>query len=273
VAVAGFAELGALTLDDAAAVQRDEARAATIQQRFTLFTPIRALRDAALAVGGAVGIADASGPLPENYDPVDEDGNHLLTAVRTQPPGDVHCAAFALATAMEAWLCREAGQVGGVQRLSADDLFTGGRDIFSTADRAKSTGVVDTTYPGPPAPRDPDLWRLEWQGFGNRADSTRVEPMCRALMSDGPLVISIPLYTNYNGYTDGGKPYLADGTVFAYHAMCVYGFNTAKQVWLVQNSDDQWGNGGRGMIEWNDRSLHPQHLVLGVTRVAHPVSS
>lgn len=238
--------------------------------------PARALAGAVRVAGTAIGVLEATTDLPDVFDPRGPDGERLATPVRTQPPDSLECTAYAVAAMMELAWCRRLGTAADVPHLRIDSVFSGKTNLYETARRA-AKGVVDEGFTGA-APRKPtgaNAWRLEWRRFDGPVES-RPATMCRALVEQGPLAISIDVYSDFHQYIERG-----DGDVYTpaqdairrldAHALCIVGYDLPRRSWIVRNSNAAWGQDGYGRLAWGDVKIRPEYVAIGATSVIHPV--
>jgi hypothetical protein len=226
------------------------------------------------ATGLLPGTLPPDGLLPDRFDPRGSDGDRLVTQIREQAVGDPRCTAYALASMMEAWLCRKYGTRDGVPFLRIGDIFTGTEElIVNTKQAAASTGVSVDGYPigSTPDPGAPTRFRLRPKRF-TQALEARPLAMCRSIVLDGPLVLTLRIFDDFDAFRD--KP---EGAVYApgpsalaldmAHALCVIGFDQVTRTWLVRNSNSAWGRHGYANIEWSNRLMEPEAKVVGAVEV------
>jgi hypothetical protein len=241
-----------------------------------VFTPARTVAEGARAVGAAVGLVAPVSGVSDSFDGRGPNGELLATPVRTQPQGNLECTAYAVASMMEIWRCRQLGTATGVPHLRIDSVFSGKADLYETADKA-AIGVVDEGFTAPPPkkPKGPNAWRLKWKGFDGSVKK-RPDAMCESIANNGPVAISIDIYSDFHQWVAA-----SDDAVYTpgpnairrldAHALCVVGYDRIARTWLVRNSNAAWGRGGYGRIQWGDEKLKPEYIALGVTSVIHPV--
>lgn len=222
------------------------------------------------------GAIPVNGLLPLHFDPRGADGRRLTTPVRSQGLRDTRCTAYAIANAMETWLCRTRGSCAHVPFMSVDDLFTGNEHLDPAAERA-GLGVSGGSYPpgSSPLPDDPARWKLRFRTFSFTPVEQRPPKMCEALVRDGPLAVSLRIHDNWDAFSDpeGTRVYRPEAHSLPHseaHAVCVIGFDQIERVWIVKNSDDRWGHGGFGLIGWGDRALGPPEANVIATKKVVP---
>ena len=202
----------------------------------------------------------------------------LTTPVRTQPPGDERCIAYAVAAAIETSICRDRQTVIGVPEISVDDLFNeGGREVgaidgiqFAVADG----GVVDAlcfpaAAPGRCADPAPHLWKCGIRPIGGKRKD-RVDAMRRELRTFGPLVALLEVFSNFATFTGAGV-YDAVKPSIGFHAVCIIGDEVdpaGTGFWIAKNSmGDKWGDDGFVRFRWNDPLVRLEDIVFVVERV------
>lgn len=203
----------------------------------------------------------------------------LVTPVRTQPDGDERCIAYAVAAAMEAFVCRELGTVEGAPEISVDDLFrAGGQEIGAIDGIAKAIengGVVDAgcfppTAHGRCANPVPHLWRGRIRAVGGPR-KTRVGLMRQQLREAGPLVALLQVFSNFVAFRGTGI-YEAVPPKAGFHALCIVGDGVAADGssghWIAKNSmGPAWGDDGFVKIAWNDVDIRLEDVVFVVEDV------
>lgn len=243
----------------------------------TTFAPdaTRTRRGPARAGAPAKATAAAAAEL---FDPRDAAGNRLTSPVRQQPAGDVRCSAFAIASAMETWLFRNAPPPGGVPSLSVAHVFKLGNDqeLIDTPAAGVKQGVLEDACFGTPSPC-PDAATRTWKGavsiFGGGGNDLPAA-MCDLLKQGKTLLIAVRIFENFPGFKGNGT-YVPKGPSIGAHALCIVGFErdaAGKGVWIVKNSyGTGWGDNGFARLRWKDPFMTPESIVYrveGVTRAA-----
>ena len=279
MAIAQHAD-GAAAARRYAAYRRDVTRARRAMRVRSLLSPVRAawLRFR-IAIGRSAPTPDAAfAPLPPSFDPRDPAGERLATPVRLQPHDDDRCVAYAVAAAMEGWWCRSLNSSAGVPHLSIDELDPGTASLTDAAAHAEH-GVLDEVCrpPGQSSCADAAAhrWAIRWHQIRDK-EERMPGLMCRALLEEGPLAISVRMFADFDGFQDPDGTHVYSPTGAALddaHALCVVGFDSANGgAWIVKNSRAAtWGHKGYGKINWNDARLRPELVVVVVERVTHPV--
>jgi hypothetical protein len=216
--------------------------------------------------------APASAGTFDPRDPVS--GDRLSSPVRTQPNEDRRCVAYALAAAMETWLCRANQSTANAPELSVTHTFAqgGNQELLGPTAKGVKKGVKeDACFEAGSGCADP--LTKTWKGFASRVDAGDSDrpAVMRQLLRDGRvLAISVPLFTNFADFAGSGA-YVATGSVIGAHALCIVGFDQppgGQGVWIVKNSfGETWGDGGYGRIRWNDPDVEPERVVFMVERV------
>ena len=217
-------------------------------------------------------------PLPPVFDPRDAAGYRLATPVRFQPPGDTRCISYATAGAMEAGWCRRMGRMNALPYISVTDVFrkSGSREDPERTRAAVARGVLDEhclPAVGPPVCPDapPSWWRARMLPITEYPED-KPPLMCRALVDGATLVMTIPVFDNFAGFT-GPAPYEPTGTARGAHALTVVGYDRSDSVsyWIVRNSGgQQWGDAGYTRIRWGHPALKPELIVYAVADVSPP---
>lgn len=259
---------------------RADEKSSRWRRRLGRVVPLRLFADARPTLVAAEEVPPAPGAAPpagddEVFIPRDAHGKLLATPVRSQKTLEPSCTGHCVASMMELWLCRARKTSLGVPHLHVGDLWPSGRaELLATAAVAEK-GVSEEGYAGPADKRDEHVWKLDWRNFDGYEDEL-VDPMCRAIVEQGPLGTSIRLWSDFDSYVDGSGPYSPGRRATSnliFHAVCIYGFDRREGVWLVRNSNSAWGSGGYGKIAFNDEKVRPQRLVIGVKTVTPKVAT
>lgn len=226
--------------------------------------------------GTRSGASPVTASLLERFDPEDGAGNRLTTPVRQQPPGDSRCASYAMVSAMETWLCRQAGSVGGVPTLSVTHAFQRGnqQELIEPVARGAAKGILEEDCFESLA-ACPDAASRTWKATvkqvkGNWDDRPA---LLRQLLQDGKvLVIGILVDSTFAEFSGG--TYAPTGACDLAHALCLIGFECTEDgtdAWIVKNSyGTGWGDAGYGRIPCGHPSMKPERVVYAtedVTRV------
>ncbi len=214
---------------------------------------------------------------PAEFDPR-AGGVRLSGPVRNQPPGDERCSAFAVAGAMETWLCRTNGSVAGLAPLSTEHAFEQGNEQRALSEAAKGAakGVLEEACfeASPPCQ---DVAKHTWRGtvrVVGEEDPDLPTVMRQLLLRGAVLLTTIPMFPNLESFENRGETeiYHAVGSPNGAHALCIVGYardpNPGGGVWIVKNSfGESWGHGGYGRIEWTDPHLRVEDFVMAVEEV------
>lgn len=223
--------------------------------------------------GARAGASAVTAALLERFDPEDGAGNRLTTPVRQQPPGDNRCASYAMVSAMETWLCRQAGSAGGVPMLSVTHVFQQGneQELIEPIARGATKGVLEEDCFEALA-ACPDAGSRTWKATvkqvkGNWADRPA---LLRQLLQDGKvLVIGVMVDGNFASFSGG--TYAPTGACNFAHALCLIGFERTEDgtdTWIVKNSyGTGWGDAGYGRIPWAHQSMQPERVVYAMEDV------
>jgi len=194
-----------------------------------------------------------------------------LTPVRSQPDGDRRCVGFALAAAMETWLCLRDPAMATDPILSEQHVFKLGdeKEIVAPAAKAVKKGVVETICFGsqPPCPDQKDH---TWSGKVEQVLSNDPKVLCAHLRGRLPLVNEMRIAGNFADFQGDGV-YIPDNTPGGAHALVIVGFERNADgtgAWIVKNSlGADWGEDGFGRIRWRDPFCKPENVVFVVKEV------
>ena len=209
------------------------------------------------------------------FDPRDRAGSRLAGAVREQPTHDRMCVAHATAVAIESFISRKTASVAGLPSLSVSHIFdlSGDQELLSPTARGVSEGVLESAcFPLTPACGEPA--QHAWRTAMTRLDAIDdpVAEMCASLRNGELLVISVPVFENFAGFTGTGV-YAPNGTELGAHALCILGYDAsaAGGSWIVQNSyGSSWGDAGCARVAWQDADLQPERVTYRVQGVLAP---
>lgn len=194
-----------------------------------------------------------------------------LTPVRDQPDGDRRCVGFALAAAMETWLCLRDPLMATEPILSEQHVFELGekKEIVSPAAKAVKKGVIETVCFGTQPPC-PDQKEHTWSGKVEQVLSNDPDVLCTLLRGRLPLVNEMRIARNFGDF-EGNGVYIPDGNPAGAHALVIIGFERnadGSGAWIVKNSlGAAWGENGFGRIRWRDSFCKPENVVFVVSEV------
>ncbi len=213
-------------------------------------------------------------PGPRVFDPRDGGGARLTTPVRRQTNKDDRCVAHAMASTMETRLCRTSNTSVGVPILSVQHIFeqSGKQVLIDPTAKGVAGGVLEEQcFPKSNGCADPKAhtWRGTVRILTSNA-KTRIADMCERLENGAVLIISIPVFANFEGFTGPGV-YRATGDEIGAHALCVVGFvdnADGTGAWIVKNSyGKEWGDGGFGKLAWGDPKVDAERVVYAAVAV------
>lgn len=250
-------------------------RAAAARRKSGLRRAAEGALDMIVRAGAKIGVQLKSA-VPAEFPPGGLPGV-VATAVRDQPDGDTRCTAYAVAGAMELLCCRERGSAIDVPYVSVRNIFARAGEDLDRAVEAAQAGVVDERcWPETAASACSNAAAHRWRAdldLLNADGSKVVTVMRRHLAEVGPLVIAIPVFSNFETHSGPGI-YVASGTAEAAHALCIVGYErrAGTDVWLVRNSYGRgWGQDGYSRLRVRDPDLEPEAVVYVAKSVQHPL--
>lgn len=223
--------------------------------------------------GARAGASAVTASLLDRFDPEDGAGNRLTTPVRQQPPGDTRCASYAMVSAMETWLCRQAGSAGGVPTLSVTHMFERGneQELIEPIARGAAKGVLEEDC-FETLGACPDVAAHTWKATvkmvkGHWDDRPA---LLRTLLQEGKVLV-IGIMVDDTFATFSGGTYTPTGPCNFAHALCLVGFertDSGEDSWIVKNSyGTDWGDAGYGRIPWGSSSMQPERVVYAMENV------
>lgn len=200
--------------------------------------------------------------------------------VRTQPPKDPRCVAYAFAAAMDLCTIVSSGTDPSTHpRYSVDDTFARMKkdpDIMRGVKAVQDGVTNEDCWPHGALAGCPDIATRRFRATVNQPTGTKprdmIPVMCDALDAGIPLVTAIPLFQNFRAFKGAGI-YKAKGKVVGAHALVIIGYEESlgdtSGCWVALNSwGADWGDGGHVRIQWLDVDLRPEGSVFLVANVA-----
>ena len=186
---------------------------------------------------------------PAEIDWRDKDGHNWVTPIRDQSSCG-SCVAFGAVATLESLVRIEQNQPDLDIDLSEMHLFNcgGGSCSFGWYNSAacsylRSNGTPDEDcWPYVPVDRPcsetcPD-WRSRAVKITDYASISGIEA-CKTYVAIAPILVAFEVYSDFFSYTGGIYEYVW-GSYEGGHAVCIVGYDTTENYWIVKNS---WGPG------------------------------